>query len=1084
MIAPTLTVAAAAAAASSLNGSTHEAASTSSKTRKLSKSNVPSSQSTIDWFHQFDDPHTIALEPRLDHTHVQPWLKRIEEQIVQHSSDDPSASNEWQAQLSKILLARIYFESGQFKKALEALQNLALRLEDVTAGYGMVLLVQARAIKGICLEQQHDPSSAMEAYEAAWAVVNDHPDEKISESLLYWIEISLYRAILLRLRTPSYGIATTLMLLRAYAQLVAMPTWKTTWRMYKPWIIFRAYAQFLYTVCGNDTYVAPNNHFKHSPQGRLVTSAATELAYMMRLFRNQLLILAPYLSPTALNEHVLELAHLMDQCHDMIGWGSVLELKRIRQYLDKVRELTFNSVCIARQTFFVLVRLGHHDEAKFAFRSYMELVGLPDIDQMGTVYFDNSHMNENTVLEAGPLASKILKKLTTLGQIDTDQASAREQPWQTETAHHVVAVLLAAIQHLYAHDGGDGKMAAVLSEVTLALGQSCETDTSPDHHAMAQLHRVRGVSYGLLVAQCDHPDDRPLYHYESVASLKRATELCPDGWQNYFELARQQARMRDTHAAFLSVSRAIELQPDHLPSWHLFALLSSCSRYNQVPQALEKLETTDPSGFSATLPFPALDSKTAALLPVVSWISEEPNLSNRFALAEAHLGLRMAKLVFLQQVKGAEAVLELYKDVFAQYALLSQQLFGDTMPLYGDIDEPSTPSDFDDKYRASTDRFSFTSRRKSKTTESSFASSNTTAARSGRSRSVSMAEQQSHRRRRSSSVTSAMRSPDDLAQPRPSGDSSFGERPSVTPITGKASLSEVVKSDRAPSSTDTLSEPRKSFRKKSLHLMDIRGARRHHSSHGSSITQAPTPPVPESPGKTTQGRARHDSTVTDRSTTSTSLQSLLTASFSMASRRSSSSSMTTSMQSYTTATSIAFHAQEKNQYLRRQRLRWHQLLVRLWLMSTSSFIKAGRFPEASAALLEAEQLGLHDADVWHQLGRLCLCAQQDAGQTKDGLTDTALEAFKKALSLDGNHTETHVSMASTYIGLGEWELADGLLDRTIKGLGWDHAEAWYLMGTVAQHYNDIERAKDCFLYALELYETTPLQPFHLLQPAH
>lgn len=50
--------------------------------------------------------------------------------------------------MSKIILARIFFETGQYENALESLQNLALRLEDVNNGYGFVLLVQARVIKG------------------------------------------------------------------------------------------------------------------------------------------------------------------------------------------------------------------------------------------------------------------------------------------------------------------------------------------------------------------------------------------------------------------------------------------------------------------------------------------------------------------------------------------------------------------------------------------------------------------------------------------------------------------------------------------------------------------------------------------------------------------------------------------------------------------------------------------------------------------------------------------------------------------------------------------------------------------------
>jgi hypothetical protein len=45
-------------------------------------------------------------------------------------------------------LARIYFETGKYENALLCLQKLALRAEDVQTGYGLVLLVQARAIKG------------------------------------------------------------------------------------------------------------------------------------------------------------------------------------------------------------------------------------------------------------------------------------------------------------------------------------------------------------------------------------------------------------------------------------------------------------------------------------------------------------------------------------------------------------------------------------------------------------------------------------------------------------------------------------------------------------------------------------------------------------------------------------------------------------------------------------------------------------------------------------------------------------------------------------------------------------------------
>lgn len=82
---------------------------------------------------------------------------------------------------------------------LSVLQNLALRIEDVQTGYGLVLLIQARAVKGISLEKQSNFEAALEAYEAAWHAVELQPEER-GAMLSFWIEQCLYRGILLRLR--------------------------------------------------------------------------------------------------------------------------------------------------------------------------------------------------------------------------------------------------------------------------------------------------------------------------------------------------------------------------------------------------------------------------------------------------------------------------------------------------------------------------------------------------------------------------------------------------------------------------------------------------------------------------------------------------------------------------------------------------------------------------------------------------------------------------------------------------------------------------------------------------------------------
>lgn len=72
-------------------------------------------------------------------------------------------------------------------------------MEDVQQGYGLVLLVEARTIKGMCFEWLDDIQSALESYHSAWIAVESQTQER-SIMLSFWIEQSLYRACLLKLR--------------------------------------------------------------------------------------------------------------------------------------------------------------------------------------------------------------------------------------------------------------------------------------------------------------------------------------------------------------------------------------------------------------------------------------------------------------------------------------------------------------------------------------------------------------------------------------------------------------------------------------------------------------------------------------------------------------------------------------------------------------------------------------------------------------------------------------------------------------------------------------------------------------------
>jgi hypothetical protein len=51
----------------------------------------------------------------------------------------------------------------------------------------------------MCFELQEDAEAAVEAYQAAWEVVSDHPQER-GAMLSFWIEECLYRGTLARLK--------------------------------------------------------------------------------------------------------------------------------------------------------------------------------------------------------------------------------------------------------------------------------------------------------------------------------------------------------------------------------------------------------------------------------------------------------------------------------------------------------------------------------------------------------------------------------------------------------------------------------------------------------------------------------------------------------------------------------------------------------------------------------------------------------------------------------------------------------------------------------------------------------------------
>ncbi|KAI8344516.1 hypothetical protein BC941DRAFT_497775 [Chlamydoabsidia padenii] len=967
----------------------------------------------LDTIHYQDTPHQVALSIRLSVTQVASIQHELENIVQNYNKATLTTTNDRQAQLTRIILARVYFESGQYEKALDTLQNVALRLEDVETGYGFVLLIQARVIKGFCYELTGQEKHASDTFEAVWDAIEGHLNET-GPVLAYWAEEGLYRAIMLSLRTGA-SVDLTFKFMRAYSQL-SSSHWSSQWRNQKRWIIFKLYTDYLINTYVDETY--PVNQIETTKQ----QAAFQELFVLMNRCRAVIRSYASSkLAPGIINNYVVEFVNIMTRAHDVIGWGEISHIRRVQQFLYHVESLTFNSPCILRLLFYTLLRLGQFEEAKYAFRTYMELVGSSD--------------KTNDDNESIPLANKVAMikaKLKRMQLEKTDNDSA--QPYN-ETLLHVIRILLAATQ-LWGREYNQGNRAVMMADLAVALADTMDDDDSDggshirgdsDGDAIVvECHRARGVSYGLLASQSQVPELRSQHQKEAIMSLEIAVTLDSTSWESHYELAYQQLQARDLLSASDSITRSLQLNKLHLPSWHLLALLYSCPQVEKLPEALQTLELA----IGETQIMDDIINLSTTGLPVMSWTGEK-NCRDVLVAAESVINIHLSQLACMARLDGPDTVLTELADLFALYNVMTKHLgITDTLEMEQQLFSTTLPA-------TTTTAYPRNGRKVSRPEIRSITTINSPVNRNGQ------------RTQQQMTPPSSLDELEEPGTPSPSSKedfelASFVRRRrsggSLTSFSSDPALIENIKS-HTPTTTPTpvvynglpelkVNVVRRGSQslKKSLHYMESRGT-----------SKPETPSTPKTNGTPTSNF---------------SLASLLTPSLSMASMR---SHTTDRSSSYVSAFGTSSQT-TTNDFIFRQRDRWNALLMKLWLFATKTYLQADQLDEAKKALMEMETLGAGEPDTWHQMGKIY----------------GGLEAFKKALTLDEDHADTHIDMADVFMQLGEWEMAESLLERTTRSWGWDHARAWYLLGLVHQQYKSLGRAKVCFLYALELEETCPI----------
>lgn len=84
---------------------------------------------------------------------------------------------------------------------------------------------------------------------------------------------------------------------------------------------------------------------------------------------------------------------------------------------------------------------------------------------------------------------------------------------------------------------------------------------------------------------------RTSYYEKALEALLRSVELSSDNdedvWKTYYQLALHYGETRDVGNAIQAVAKALQVNPGHIPSWHLLTLACSCPAQGDLQRALK-----------------------------------------------------------------------------------------------------------------------------------------------------------------------------------------------------------------------------------------------------------------------------------------------------------------------------------------------------------------------------------------------------------------------------------------------------------------------------------------------------------------
>ncbi|KAI7906808.1 uncharacterized protein BX663DRAFT_548947 [Cokeromyces recurvatus] len=597
-----------------------------------------------------DSPNSISLATRVDSK----LLKPVQQQLAAAISDKNSSSEvQLYKQMAKVILARSYFESGDYQRAIEIIYETAFKKSEIAAGYSFVIYLQFLSIKGMTLDLLEKKKDAIEAYEQLASVVNES-SSLTDRVAVDWVEEGLYRGILLAL-SDSYetmNTAQTMNLIRIYQKTcLSQPN---TWRTYKRIVIVKYSLKYISTLYRQGQYQPPIE-FTETEEGKQTKgdefddakrifdhqSFSIEIMQLHTTYEKLVYAIAYFPRSGQLNSLVLDFVNRLAEDLEIVG-SSESEIRGFIEVLNRAALRTFNSPCIMRHLFHSLYQLGDYEEAQHALHTYLYLVGLESkalIDMKSTT---------------NAVASDAFGYLTPVPITDEKEELALEKgakkldgperSQEKESIQDQINVLLAAVK-MYSQELLKGPDAVHMAELAEHVYSAANHEEDTEFIQLgAQIYLALGVAFGFLANQTVESDYRPKFHEKALKSLKKSLAMDDQNWKTYYQTALQLAEMRDIFQAIQMITRSLNLNAKHVPSWHLLALLCSCPVKGDLKQSLKIIEV-------------ALAEASPASVYKEGWVDYTDEVAY-------YLTLHMTQILLIDHINGPEAAISAQEALF------------------------------------------------------------------------------------------------------------------------------------------------------------------------------------------------------------------------------------------------------------------------------------------------------------------------------------------------------------------------------------------------------------------------------------